>query len=57
MYEFRGFGEFHDSSILTFSILLDFTIRFNYYSGELTIRSQEVYRGGVEFSGLKRIKP
>lgn len=29
----------------------------NYYSGELTNGSQEVYRGGVEFSGLKRIKP
>ena len=27
LYEFRGFGEFHDSSILTFSILLDFTMQ------------------------------
>ena len=57
LYEFRGFGEFHDSSILTFSILLDFIIQFNYYSGELKNGSQEVFRGGAGFSGLKRIQP
>ena len=29
----------------------------NYYSGELKNGSQEVFRGGVGFSGLNRIKP